>query len=106
MSRAIRSVVTAQQASRYRAGKMHEQAGERVTRLCAVALLEFLLAAARARVVAANVFQAVTHGFLVCVTAMRAMDMTVLMGVVVFMLVIAVGAVDVFLLGHACYSGM
>ena len=67
-----------------------------------VALLEFLAAAARARVVAADVFQRVAHGLLVSVTAIRAVDvaMVVIVSVVV-MIVVAVWAMDMGLLGHA-----
>ena len=68
----------------------------------AVALLEFLAAAARARIVAANVFQLVAHRLLRCVAAIRAMHMTVVvvMGVAMIMIVVAVGAMNVGLLGH------
>lgn len=68
----------------------------------AVALLEFFAAAARARVVAANVFQFVAHWLLRCMAAMRAMYMTivVVMGVAMIMIVVAVGAMNVGLLGH------
>ena len=68
----------------------------------AVALLEFFAAAARARVVAANVFQFVAHRLLRCMAAMRAMYMTivVVMGVAMIMIVVAVGAMNVGLLGH------
>jgi len=71
-----------------------------------VAFLEFLLAAARAGVVAANVFQGVARRFLMAVIAVRTMYMAVIMLVRVIVVVIAVRAVDVFLLGHASYSGM
>ena len=68
----------------------------------AVALLEFLAAAARARIVAANVFQLVAHWLLRRMAAMRAMYMTVIvvMGVAMIMIVVAVGAMNVGLLGH------
>ena len=69
----------------------------------AVALLEFLAAAARARVVAANVFQRIAHRLLVGVTAVRAMHVAVavVMGVIMLvMIVVAVRAVNVGLLGH------
>lgn len=71
-----------------------------------MAFLEFLLAAAGAGVIAADVFQRVAHRFLVRVTAVRAMHMTLFMGVLVAMvvsmavIVVAVWAVDVFLLSH------
>jgi hypothetical protein len=67
-----------------------------------VAFLEFLAAAARAGVVAADVFQGVAHWLLVSVTAMGTVDMAmvVIMRVVV-MIVVAVGAMDMGLLGHA-----
>ena len=71
--------------------------------LRAVALLEFLLAAAWARVVAAYVFQLVAHWLLMSVTAVRAMDVTVLvivMAMIVVMVVVAVWAMHVGLLVH------
>lgn len=71
-----------------------------------MAFLEFLLAAAWAGVVAANVFQGVARRLLVAVVAVRAMYMTVIMAVGVIVVVIAIRAVDVFLLDHASYSGM
>lgn len=75
-----------------------------------MAFFEFLLAAARARIVATNVFQCVTCRFLVAMIAIRAMDVAMLMVVIVavrmVVVMIAVRAVDVFLLGHASYSGM
>lgn len=40
------------------------------------------------------------------VVAVRAMYMTVIMTVRVIVVVIAIRAVDVFLLGHVSYSGM
>ena len=68
----------------------------------AVALLEFLAATARARIVASNVLQLVAHRLLRCVAAIRAMHMTVVvvMGVAMIMIVVAVGAMNVGLLGH------
>jgi len=68
----------------------------------AVALLEFFAAAAWAWIVAANVFQLVAHRLLRCMAAMRAMYMTVVvvMGVTMIMIVVAVGAMNVGLLGH------
>ena len=66
-------------------------------------LFEFLAAATRARIVAANVFQRIAHRLLVGVTAVRAMHMTVIvvMGVIMLvMIVVAVRAVNVGLLGH------
>jgi len=67
-----------------------------------VALLEFLLAAARARVVATDVLEGVAHRFLRRVVAMRAMHVAVVMMMVmaVVMVVVAVRAVHVGLLGH------
>lgn len=77
----------------------------------AVALLEFLAVAARARVVAADVFQGVAHRFLVGVAAVRAVNvaMVVIMVVVMVMMVmivVAVRAMDVGLLGHLGRSGI
>jgi hypothetical protein len=71
-----------------------------------VAFLEFLLAAARAGVIAANVFQGVAYRLLVAVVAVRAMYVAVIMVVRVIVVVIAIRTVDVFLLSHASYSGM
>jgi hypothetical protein len=75
-----------------------------------VALLEFLAVAARARVVAADIFQGVAHRFLVGVAAVRAVDMAmvvimVVMGMIV-VIVVAVRAMDMRLLGHRGYSGI
>ncbi len=76
-----------------------------------MALLEFLAVAARARVVAADVFQGVAHRFLVGVTAVRAVDMAmvvimVILVVVMVMIVVAVRAMDMGLLGHRVFSGI
>ena len=67
-----------------------------------MALLEFFAAATWARVVAANVFEFVTHRLLGGVAAMRAMHVTVVvMGVIMMIvIVVAVGAMNVGLLGH------
>lgn len=78
----------------------------RFKRSGAVAFFEFLVAAARARVVAANVFQLVAHRFLRRMATVRAMNVTVVvvMGVImvimVIMIVVAVWAMNVGLLGH------
>jgi hypothetical protein len=64
-----------------------------------VALLEFLAAAAWARVVAADIFQGVAHRLLVSVVAMRTVNMAVVV-IVVVMIVVAVRAMDMGLLGH------
>ena len=69
----------------------------------AVALLEFLAAAAWARVVAANVFQCVAYRLLVGVVAVRAVNMAMVVIVIVIvmvMIVVAVRAMDMRLLGH------
>ena len=66
----------------------------------AVALLEFLLAAAGARIVAANVLQGVTHRRLMAVVAVRAVHMAMVVIVRVIMIVVAVRAMNVGLLGH------
>jgi hypothetical protein len=71
-----------------------------------VALFEFLLAAARAWIVAANVFQGVAYRFLMAVIAIWAMYVTMIVVVSMAVLMVAVRAVYVFLLGHASYSGM
>jgi hypothetical protein len=68
-----------------------------------VALLELLLAAAGAGVVAAHFLQRVAHGLLVAVVAVRAVDVVV----IVVMVVVAVGTMDVFVLAHGVdHSGM
>ena len=73
----------------------------------AVALLEFLLAAARARIVTADILQRVAHGLLMAMVAVRAVHMVVIVMIVVM---VAVRAVDVGLVAHgvthAGYSGM
>lgn len=75
--------------------------------LRAVALLEFFLAAARARVVTTDVLQGITHGLLMRVTAVRAVDMAVIVSVVVMiMVVIAIRAMYVGLLVHRGVSGI
>lgn len=71
-----------------------------------MAFLEFFLAAAWARVVAANVFQRVAHRFLMAMIAVWTMYVAVIMAVGVIVVMIAVRAVNVFLLGHASYSWM
>lgn len=70
-----------------------------------VALLEFLLAAARARIVAANVLQGVAHRFLVSVAAVRSVDMAVVV-IMVIVIVVAVRTMDMGLLSHRCCSGI
>lgn len=62
----------------------------------AVALLEFLVAAAGARVVTTDLLERIANGLLRAVVAMRAMDVPVIMVVIV----VAVWAVDMGLLGH------
>jgi hypothetical protein len=63
-----------------------------------MAFLEFLLAAARARIVAANVLQGVAHRLLMSVAAVRAVYVAVV--VVMVMVVIAIGAMNVVVLVH------
>ncbi|BAV73330.1 repressor protein c2 [Pseudomonas chlororaphis subsp. aurantiaca] len=70
-----------------------------------MALLEFLAAAAWARVVAADIFQGVAHRLLVSVVAMRTVNMAVVV-IVVIMIVVAVRAMDMGLLGHRGCSGI
>lgn len=68
-----------------------------------MALLEFFAAATRARVIAADVFQLVAHRLLRRVATVRAMHVTVVvvMGVsMLIMIVVAVWAMNVGLLGH------
>jgi hypothetical protein len=75
----------------------------------AVALLEFLLAAAWAWIVAANVLQGVAHRLLVSMAAVRAVDMAVvviMVIVIVIVIVVAVRTMDMGLLSHRCRSGI
>jgi hypothetical protein len=65
-----------------------------------VALLELFLAAARARVVAANVLQGVTHRLLMAVVAVRAVYMAVVVIMLMIVTVVAVRAMNMGLLGH------
>jgi hypothetical protein len=73
-----------------------------------VAFLEFFLAAARARVIAANIFQWVAHRLCVGVAAVGTMHVALLVAVLmlVSVIVLAVGTVNVGLLLHGLYSGM
>lgn len=67
----------------------------------AVALFEFFAAAARARVVAANVFQFIAHGLLRSVAAVWAVYVAVIVVMrVMVMIVVTVWAMNVGLLGH------
>jgi hypothetical protein len=72
--------------------------------LRAVALLEFLVTATWARIVAANVLQGVTHRFLMGMAAVRTVDMAVLVVVVgvamIVVIVVAIGAMHMGLLVH------
>src|SRR5690606_13417094 len=72
-----------------------------------VAFLEFLLAAAWAWVIAADILQRVAYRLLMAVIAVRAVHMAVIVMIVVM---VAVGAVDVRFVAHgvtrAGYSGM
>lgn len=76
-----------------------------------MALLEFFLAAAWARVVATDVLECIAHRFLRRVVAVRAVHMAVVMIVVmivgmavVIMIMIAVRAMNMGLLGHLGHS--
>jgi hypothetical protein len=64
-----------------------------------VALLEFLRAAAWARIVATNVLQGIAHWLLVSVAAVRAVDMTVVV-IMVIVVMVAVRTMDMGLLSH------
>jgi hypothetical protein len=74
--------------------------------LYAVAFFEFLLAAARAGVVTADILEAVTHRFLMAVIAVGAVYMPVIMivGMIMVVVVIAVRAMDMGVLIHGNYS--
>jgi len=66
-----------------------------------VALLEFLLAAARARIVATDVLQRVAQRFLVRVAAVGTVHvMVMLMLMLMVMVMVAIGAMDMGFLGH------
>jgi hypothetical protein len=65
----------------------------------AVALLELLLAATRAWVVAADVLQGVAHWLLMAVVAVRAVHMAVVV-IIMIVTVVAVRAMNMGLLGH------
>jgi hypothetical protein len=65
-----------------------------------VALLEFLVAAARAWIVAADVLQGIAHRLLRSMIAVRAMHVTVVVLMVMVVIVVAVRTVHVRLLGH------
>jgi len=67
-----------------------------------VALLEFLLAAAGARVVAADILQGIAHRLMMAVVAMRAVHMAVIMVIVV---VVAIRAVNVGCVAHEVTPG-
>jgi hypothetical protein len=77
--------------------------------LGAVALFKFFQAAAWARIVTAHIFQWITYGLFVGMTAAWAMHVAVvvrlLVAVIMGMLVLAVGAVNVSFLLHGAYSG-
>ncbi|RML33619.1 Repressor protein c2 [Pseudomonas syringae pv. atrofaciens] len=73
--------------------------------LRAVAFLEFLVAAARARIVTTDIFKGIAHRFLVSVTAVWTVYMAVLM-VVVIVVMIAIGAMHMGLLVHRFYSAI
>ena len=64
-----------------------------------MALLEFLLTAARARIVATDVLQRIAHRLLVSVAAVRAVDMAVVV-IMVIVIVVAVRTMDMGLLSH------
>ena len=66
-----------------------------------MALLEFLLAAARARIVATDVLQCIAHRLLMSVAAVRAVDMAVVViMIMVVVIVVAVRTMDMGLLSH------
>lgn len=79
--------------------------------LRAVAFLEFLVAAARARVITTDVLQGIAHGLLMSVAAIGAVNMAVIvvvvvMIVIVIVIVIAIRAMHVGLLVHRVFSGI
>lgn len=70
-----------------------------------MAFLEFLVAAAWARIVATHVLQGIAHRFLVSVTAVRTVDMAVLVVMMIMVvIVVAIGAMNMGLLVHRVYS--
>lgn len=76
--------------------------------LRAVALLEFLVAATWAGIIAANVFQRVAHRLLMGMAAVWTVHMAVIVVVMVVMVVImvAIGAMYMGLLVHLGISGI
>lgn len=67
----------------------------------AVAFLEFLVAAAWAWIVTADVFQRIAHWLLMSVTAVRAMYVTVLVVVMVMVVImVAIRAMNMGVLVH------
>lgn len=75
--------------------------------LGAVAFLEFFLAAAWAKIIAANIFQRVAHRFCMRMAAVGTMHVALVVAVlIVVVVVLAVGAVNMGLLLHGAYSGM
>lgn len=69
-----------------------------------MALFEFFLAAAGARIIAADVFQGVAHGLLWCVAAIWAVDVSVL--VIVVLMIVVVGAVRAVNVGFLVHQGL
>ena len=67
---------------------------------------EFFLTAARAGIVPAYVFKSVARRFLVAMITVGPVHVAVVMAVSRAVVMIAVRAVNVFLLGHVSYSGM
>ena len=65
-----------------------------------MAFLEFLLAAARARIVAAYILEGVAYRLLMGVAAVRAVYMAVVVVMVMVMVMIAIGAMNVVVLVH------
>ncbi|PHN47402.1 repressor [Pseudomonas syringae] len=70
-----------------------------------MAFLEFLVAAARARIVTTDIFKGIAHRFLVSVTAVWTVYMAVLV-VVVIVVMVAIGAMHMGLLVHRFYSAI
>jgi hypothetical protein len=68
--------------------------------LRSVALFEFLATPAWARVVAADIFQRITHRLLVPMVAVRAVHVAVVLVVVVIMVVVAVRTMNVGFVAH------
>jgi hypothetical protein len=101
-----RPTVLLQPVDRFKALQQKRPAGRFSFKSSAVALLEFLPVATRARVIAADILQGVAYRLLGLVVAMRAVHVAVVMVVIVIVvmtmvvIVVAVRSMDMRLLSH------